>query len=160
MECTLQNERKKSLTKANERGRPALVTADAWVYKGTVYSTKGYNLIGVTTVEGGETRGTTALVYSVIYSSLYRNCTRVIQYTKLVWPSARGVTRSPQQLAFGNRRGNYSSLRNATFGRDKMVKERFLPKRNGKKINFAKMAGENETKPLICEVLMLNQCIV
>jgi hypothetical protein len=32
---------------------------------------KGYNLIGVTTVEASETRGTTALVYCLIGSSLY-----------------------------------------------------------------------------------------
>ncbi len=32
---------------------------------------KGYNLIGVTTVEASETRGTTALVYCLINSSLY-----------------------------------------------------------------------------------------
>ncbi len=32
---------------------------------------KGYNLIGVTTVEASETRGTTALVYCLISSSLY-----------------------------------------------------------------------------------------
>jgi hypothetical protein len=32
---------------------------------------KGYNLIGVTTVEASETRGTKALVYCLINSSLY-----------------------------------------------------------------------------------------
>jgi hypothetical protein len=32
---------------------------------------KGYNLFGVTTVEASETRGTTALVYCLIGSSLY-----------------------------------------------------------------------------------------
>jgi hypothetical protein len=32
---------------------------------------KGYNLIGVTTVEASKTRGTTALVYCLINSSLY-----------------------------------------------------------------------------------------
>jgi hypothetical protein len=32
---------------------------------------KGYNLIGVTTVEASATRGTTALVYYWINSSLY-----------------------------------------------------------------------------------------
>jgi hypothetical protein len=32
---------------------------------------KGYNLIGVTTVEVSTTRGTTALVYFLINSSLY-----------------------------------------------------------------------------------------
>jgi hypothetical protein len=32
---------------------------------------KGYNLIGVTTVEVSATRGTTALVYCLINSSLY-----------------------------------------------------------------------------------------
>ncbi len=32
---------------------------------------KGYNLIGVTTLEASTTRGTTALVYCLINSSLY-----------------------------------------------------------------------------------------
>jgi hypothetical protein len=32
---------------------------------------KGYNLIGVTTMEASETRGTTALVYCLIGSSVY-----------------------------------------------------------------------------------------
>ncbi len=32
---------------------------------------KGYNLIGVTTVEASKTRGTTALVYLQLHSSLY-----------------------------------------------------------------------------------------
>ncbi len=32
---------------------------------------KGYNLIGVTTMEASATRGTTALVYCLINSSLY-----------------------------------------------------------------------------------------
>jgi hypothetical protein len=32
---------------------------------------KGYNLIGVTTVDASTTRGTTALVYSLINSSFY-----------------------------------------------------------------------------------------
>jgi hypothetical protein len=32
---------------------------------------KGYNLIGVATVEGGTTRGTTTLDYRQLHSSLY-----------------------------------------------------------------------------------------
>ncbi len=48
-----------SLTKVKERERPALlITADVsdGVQKYSVQY-KGYNLIGVTTVEGGTTRG-------------------------------------------------------------------------------------------------------
>jgi hypothetical protein len=46
---------------------------------------KGYNLIGVTTVEACTPRGTTALVYYLINSSLYiyRYCTQVIEYIQL-----------------------------------------------------------------------------
>ncbi len=47
-----------SLTKAKERERPALITDDVsdGVQKYSVQY-KGYNLIGVTTVEGGTMRG-------------------------------------------------------------------------------------------------------
>jgi hypothetical protein len=59
MECTLRKLKQKSLTKAGERATSA-------------EDCKGYNLIGVTTVEASETRGTTALVYCLIGSSLYK----------------------------------------------------------------------------------------
>jgi hypothetical protein len=53
-----------SLTKAKERATSAcsgrLVSVSVQRYS---VQYKGYNLIGVTTVEGGATRGTTALVY-------------------------------------------------------------------------------------------------
>ncbi len=39
---------------------------------------KGYNLIGVTTVEASETRGTTALVYLQLQSSLYTGTVHVL----------------------------------------------------------------------------------
>ncbi len=47
-----------------QRERLSLVAADmwVWVYRGSVQY-NGYNLVLVTTVEGGTTRGTTALVY-------------------------------------------------------------------------------------------------
>jgi hypothetical protein len=32
---------------------------------------KGFNLVGLTTLEGGTTRGTTALVYYQLHSNLY-----------------------------------------------------------------------------------------
>ncbi len=57
---------KKSLTKAGERATSAddcrcvSVGVSAQQYS---VQCKGYNLIGVTTVEASETRGTTALVY-------------------------------------------------------------------------------------------------
>ncbi len=38
---------------------------------------KGYNLIAVTTVVGGATRGTTELVYSEIHMRLYRGYVQV-----------------------------------------------------------------------------------
>ncbi len=72
MECSLQN--LQSLTKAGERATSAegcrRVSVGVSVQQYSVQF-KGYNLIGVTTVEASETRGTTALVYCLISSSLY-----------------------------------------------------------------------------------------
>jgi hypothetical protein len=66
MECTLQKLKQKSLTKAGERATSAedcpRVSVSVCVQQYSVQC-KGYNLIGVTTVEASETRGTTALVY-------------------------------------------------------------------------------------------------
>jgi hypothetical protein len=74
MECTLQNLKQKSLTKAGETATSAEdcqhVSVGVSVQQYSVQC-KGYNLIGVTTVEASETRGTTALVYCLINSSLY-----------------------------------------------------------------------------------------
>ncbi len=54
--------RQKSLTKAKDRATCAGNCQCVSVQKYSVQY-KGYKLIGVTTVEGGTTRGTTALVY-------------------------------------------------------------------------------------------------
>jgi hypothetical protein len=66
MECTLRKLKQKSLTKAGERATSAedcrRVSVGVCVQQYSVQC-KGYNLIGVTTVEASETRGTTALVY-------------------------------------------------------------------------------------------------
>jgi hypothetical protein len=74
MECTLQKLKQKSLTKAGERATGAedcrRVSVGVCVQQYSVQC-KGYNLIGVTTVEAIETRGMTALVYCLISSSLY-----------------------------------------------------------------------------------------
>ncbi len=74
MECSLQNLKQKSLTKAVERATSVddrrRVSVGVSVQQYSVQC-KGYNLIGVTTVEASETRGTTALVYCLINSSLY-----------------------------------------------------------------------------------------
>jgi hypothetical protein len=65
---------KKSLTKAGERATSAddcrRVSVGVSVQQYSVQC-KGYNLIGVTTVEVSATRGMTALVYCLINSSLY-----------------------------------------------------------------------------------------
>jgi hypothetical protein len=72
MECTLQNLKQKSLTKAGERATNAedcrRVSVSVQQYS---VQCKGYNLIGATTVEASETRSTTALVYCLINSSLH-----------------------------------------------------------------------------------------
>ncbi len=63
---TAEFKTKKSLTKAEERATSAedcrRVSVSVSVQQYSVQC-KGYNLIGVTTVEASETRGTTALVY-------------------------------------------------------------------------------------------------
>jgi hypothetical protein len=99
MQCTLQNLKTESLTKAKEREtsadgcRRVSVRMSVRVQQYSVcvqqYSVqyKGYNLIGVTTVEASATRGTIALVYSLINSNLNtgtRYCTKVVEYTQLV----------------------------------------------------------------------------
>ncbi len=72
MECTLQNLKQKSLTKAEEKVTSAEDCRRASVsVKQYSVQCKEYNLIGVTTVEASKTRGTTALVYCLISSSLY-----------------------------------------------------------------------------------------
>ncbi len=71
---TARLETKKSLTKAGERATSAddcrRVNVGVSVQQYSVQC-KGYNLIGVTAVEASATRGTTALVYCLINSSLY-----------------------------------------------------------------------------------------
>jgi hypothetical protein len=66
MQCTLQNLKTESITKATERATCAdgcqCVSVRVSVQQYSVQY-KGYNLIGVTTVEASATRGTTALVY-------------------------------------------------------------------------------------------------
>ncbi len=64
------NWRKMSLTRAKERTTSACRCRRVSVQRYSVQY-KGYNLIGVTTVEGGTARGTTALVYWQLHSSLY-----------------------------------------------------------------------------------------
>ncbi len=87
-----KNLKQKSLTKGGERATSA---EDCWRVSVGVsvqqYSVqcKGYNLIGVTTVEASETRGTTALVYCLISSSLYTGTVQGWWSTpQLVWRSA------------------------------------------------------------------------
>jgi hypothetical protein len=74
MECTLQNLNQKSLTKAGERATSTNdyrhVSVGVSVQQYSVQC-KGYNLIQVTTMEASKTRGTKALVYCLINSSLY-----------------------------------------------------------------------------------------
>ncbi len=67
---TAKVERKYNLWR-QKRERLACAAADVWVYKGARVQYKGYNLIGVTTVEEGATIGMTALVYWQLHSSLY-----------------------------------------------------------------------------------------
>ncbi len=76
---TVKLERKMSLTRARERASSAwrcrLVSVGVQRYS---VQYKGYNLIGVTTVEGGTARGTTALVYLQLHISLYTGTVHVL----------------------------------------------------------------------------------
>jgi hypothetical protein len=49
---------------------------------------KGYNLVGVTTVEDGTTRGTTALVYLQLHISLYTGTVHVLSRVAGVHPTS------------------------------------------------------------------------
>jgi len=131
MECTLRKLKQKSLTKAGERATSAedcrRVSVGVCVQQYSVQC-KGYNLIGVTTVEASETRGTTALVYCLISSSLYTGTVQGWWSTPPtgltvgrgeVHPNwltvSRGVGSSPQGspralASAGRRRGQRSNL--------------------------------------------------
>jgi hypothetical protein len=78
MKCSLQKEMKNVTYEGKREShlRWKLVTVSLSVQKYSVQYTgynpnRGYNLIRVATVEGGTTRGTPALVYYSIHSSLY-----------------------------------------------------------------------------------------
>jgi hypothetical protein len=68
-----------SLTRAKERATSACrcrrVSVGVQRYS---VQYKGYNLIGVTTVEGGTARGTTTLVYLQLHISLYTGTVHVL----------------------------------------------------------------------------------
>jgi hypothetical protein len=68
-----------SLTRANERAtstfRCRRVSVSVQRYS---VQYEGYNLIGVTTVEGGTGRGTPALVYLQLHISLYTGTVHVL----------------------------------------------------------------------------------
>ncbi len=103
MKCTLCSWMESSLTKARERATSACSCRRVSV-SGSVHGYsrqyKGYNLIGVTTVEEGATIGTTALVYLQLHISLYTGTVHVLSRVAgihpLVWPPARDVGRCPQ----------------------------------------------------------------
>ncbi len=76
MKCALRSERYH--LRGRKRERLVLVTAQTCEWECTEIRVqyKGYNLIGVTTVEGGATRDMTALVYSGILMRLHRGMYR------------------------------------------------------------------------------------
>jgi hypothetical protein len=79
---------KTSLRKAKERANSACscrrVSVSVQRYS---VQYKGYNLIGVTTVEEGTMRGTTALVYLQLHSSLYTGTVHVLSSVVGVHPN-------------------------------------------------------------------------
>ncbi len=104
MECTLRKLKQKSLTKGGERATSAedcrRVSVGVCAQQYSVQC-KGYNLIGVTTVEASET---TALVYWQINSSLYTGAVQVlcsvVEYTPAGLTVSRGVASSPHAYPF------------------------------------------------------------
>jgi hypothetical protein len=60
---------------------------------------KGYNLIGVTTVEGGTTKGTTALVYLQLHSSLYTGTVHVLSSVAEVHPTGLTADQGCRQVS-------------------------------------------------------------
>jgi hypothetical protein len=60
---------------------------------------KGYNLIGVTTVEASETRGTTALVYLQLHSSLYTGTVHVLSSVAGVHPTGLTADQGCRQVS-------------------------------------------------------------
>jgi hypothetical protein len=81
-----------SLTRAKERATSACrcrrVSVGVQRYS---VQYKGYNLIGVTTVEGGAARGTTALVYLQLHISLYTGTVHVLSRVAGVHPTSLTV---------------------------------------------------------------------
>ncbi len=75
-----------SLTKAKEGATSACRCRRVSV-QGYSVQYKRYNLIGVTTVEGGTTRGTTALAYLQLHSSLYTGTAHVLSSVVGVHPT-------------------------------------------------------------------------
>jgi hypothetical protein len=96
----------KNHLRRREIERLALRTADVWVWVwvyNSMYSVqcKGYNLIGVTTVEASETRGTTALVYLQLHSSLYTGTVHVLSRVAGVHPAGLTATQRCRQVSTG-----------------------------------------------------------
>jgi hypothetical protein len=60
---------------------------------------KGYNLIGVTTVEASKTRGTTALVYLQLHSSLYTGIVHVLFSVVGVHPTGLTADQGCRQVS-------------------------------------------------------------
>jgi hypothetical protein len=78
---------KTSLTKAKERVTSAYSCRRVSVsVQGYSVQYKGYNLVGVTTVEEGTTRGMTALVYLQLHISLYTGTVHVLSRVAGIHP--------------------------------------------------------------------------
>jgi hypothetical protein len=60
---------------------------------------KGYNLIGVTTMEASETRGTTALVYLQLHSSSYTVTVHVLSSVAGVHPTGLTADQGCRQVS-------------------------------------------------------------
>ncbi len=73
------------LTKAKERATSAYSCRRVSV-QGYSVQYKGYNLVGVTTVEEGTTRDTTALVYLQLHISLYTGTVHVLSRVAGIHP--------------------------------------------------------------------------
>jgi hypothetical protein len=103
MKCTLQNLKTKI---TYEGGRERATSAKDCRHvslgvSGQQYSvqSKGYNLTGVTTVEASETKGTTALVYLQLHSSLYTGTVHVLSSVAGVHPTGLTADQGCRQVS-------------------------------------------------------------
>ncbi len=99
MKCTLWNWSEKCHLWRRKREQPAPVDVDVSVsVQRYSVQCKGYNLIGVTTVEGGTTRGTTHWFIDSYIAAYIQGQYRILRVHPTGLTIARGVRRCPHSF--------------------------------------------------------------